>query len=65
MRTLGKKFFYSLVLLDSVRSGGTSYNEDGLEVELEKRDAGNTTLAAPIIAVPSQHWYVGPSPSQV
>ncbi len=56
MRTLPKKVFCSLILLYFVRGSGTSSIEDVLEVELEKRDTGNATLKAPIIAVPSQHW---------
>jgi hypothetical protein len=65
MRALVKNILYSFALLNSVRGSGTNYVENGLEEELEKRDAGNTTLAAPIIAVPSQHWYAGAPPSQV
>ena len=32
--------------------------ESGSSEQLEKR--GNVTLAAPIVAVPSEHWYVYP-----
>ena len=38
MRALVKNLLCSLVLLDSVRGSGTNYKEDGLEVELEKRE---------------------------
>jgi hypothetical protein len=53
-----RALFCSLVLLALVRGSVASSDEEVLEGEFEKRDTGNTTLKAPIIAVPSEHWYV-------
>jgi hypothetical protein len=56
MRVLAKKLFYSLVLVAWVRGSATSFNEDMVEEELDKRDTGNITLKAPIIGVASEDW---------
>jgi len=56
MRTLVKLLLCTLVL--PVWGIGLSSIEKGLEVELVGRDTGNTTLKAPIIAEPSENWYV-------
>jgi hypothetical protein len=56
MRALAKKLFCSLVLLSLVRGSVANSDAEVLEEELEKRDTANTTLKAPIIAVPSEHW---------
>ena len=58
MRALVMKLFCSLVLLALVRGSVTSFDEDVLEEELEKRDTGNVTLKAPIIGVVSEDWWV-------
>jgi hypothetical protein len=62
MGALLKKILCSLALLDLARGSETSSAEAALDVGREKRDTGNTTLKAPIIAVPSEHWYVPISP---
>jgi hypothetical protein len=56
MRVLAKKLFYSLVLVAWVRGSATSFDEDLVEEELDKRDTGNITLKAPIIGVVSEDW---------
>jgi hypothetical protein len=58
MRALAKKLFCSLVVLALVQGSVASSDAEVLEEELEKKDTGNTTLKAPIIAVPSEHWHV-------
>jgi hypothetical protein len=60
MRALVKKLSYCLALFALVRGSWTSSNEEVLDVdaEFEKRATGNTTLKAPIIATPSEDWYV-------
>jgi hypothetical protein len=56
MRALAKKLFCSLVLVAWVRGSATSFDEDLVEEELDKRDTGNVTLKAPIIGVVSEDW---------
>jgi hypothetical protein len=62
MRALAKKLFCSLVLVAWVRGSATSFEEDLVEEELDKRDTGNITLKAPIIGVVSEDWWVLPLP---
>ena len=65
MRTLMKILLCPLILLDLVRGNGLSSIENGMEVELVGRDTRNTTLKAPIIAEPSEHWYFAASSRHV
>jgi hypothetical protein len=53
MRALLKSF--CLIVMLGVVRGSLMETSD---VEVEKRETSNTTLKAPIIAVPSEHWCV-------